>query len=1063
MLLADLHIHSCYSRATSRDCVPEMLDLWARRKGLSLLGTGDFTHPAWRQELSEKLEPTGNGFYTLRREFRFPDAPDVEASGPYFTVTGEISSIYKKNGRVRKVHSLLILPSLEDAEALSHRLEAIGNLHSDGRPILGLDTRDLLEIMLDTCPGAIFVPAHIWTPHFSLFGAFSGFDAIEECFEDLTPHITALETGLSSDPPMIRRLSALDRFHLISNSDAHSPAKLGREANLLEIEPSYPALAKALATGEGLSGTVEFFPEEGKYHFDGHRNCGICLSPAEAEEQNGICPVCGRKLTTGVLHRVEQLADRPETFTFPGAKPFESLVPLPEIIAVSTGYSVACARTENQYLSMLRNLGPEFRILRELPLENISREAGPCITEGIRRLREGRVQCSPGFDGEYGKITLLTGEEIRAFSGQMSFFQGKEASVGKPAKKAAARKPSARAKTDAPAPAAPESGPLSGLNPEQLAAVTAKGSATAVIAGPGTGKTKTLTARIVWLVETCGVPPSSITAVTFTNKAAAEMRQRLEASFGSKRTVSAMTIGTFHSICLKLLGEVSLLDESEALTIAEDVLRELGQKTSPRQLLQEVSRIKNTVPYPPDSPSEAVLRYCARLKQDNLLDFDDLLSEVLRRLADSSPDSRFSHLLVDEFQDINDVQYRLISAWSRGGQSLFVIGDPDQAIYGFRGSDARCFERLAADIPGLETIRLVRNYRSTPEILESALPVIARNPGPERRLEAQHPAGTPVRLVRAPDDFSEAVFLAKEINRMVGGVDMLDAHSALSSAERPPRGFSDIAILYRTHRQAEVLEKCLTIEGIPYLVTGRDPSLSDRAVRGTLGFFRNLLRPSDAVSLRACLQILFRCPEQTARAFAALLPSQRALPLPDSLSAETALLRWQELAAAYAPRLSREKPRKLLEIWMEEMSLSGSIPMEKLLNTAILHPDMPSLLRTLNLGEEGDISRSGGKHYTSDAVTLMTLHGAKGLEFPVVFLCGCARSVLPLDMPGRISEREEERRLFYVGLTRAKEELILTAPGEPSPFLADIPSGSLLQSSVRPLRPLPEAKQLTLF
>ena len=1062
MLLADLHIHSRYSRATSRDCVPEMLDLWARRKGLSLLGTGDFTHPAWRQELSEKLEPAGNGLYTLRREYRLPDAPGGE-TGPYFAVTGEISSIYKKNGRVRKVHSLLILPSLEDAEALSHRLEAIGNLHSDGRPILGLDSRDLLEIMLDTCPEAVFVPAHIWTPHFSLFGAFSGFDAIEECFEDLTPHITALETGLSSDSPMIRRLSALDRFHLISNSDAHSPAKLGREASILEIEASYPALARALSTGEGLSGTVEFFPEEGKYHFDGHRNCGLCLSPAEAEGYNGVCPACGKKLTTGVLHRVEQLADRPETFSFPNAKPFESLVPLPEVIAASTGYSAACARTENRYLAMLRELGPEFRILRELPLEEICQTAGPCVTEGIRRLREGKVQRSPGFDGEYGKITLLTGEEIRAFSGQMSLLPGRSTPAEKPAKKAVARKPAAHEKSAVPTPAAAESGPLSGLNPEQLAAVTAKSPAAAVIAGPGTGKTKTLTARIVWLVETCGVPPSSITAVTFTNKAAAEMRQRLENAFNSKRTVSAMTIGTFHSICLKLLGEVSLLDEGAALTIAEDILKETGQKTSPRQLLQEVSRMKNAVSCPPDSPSEAAIRYCARLERDGLLDFDDLLLETLRRLAASSPDPRFSHLLVDEFQDINDVQYRLISAWNRDGKSLFVIGDPAQSIYGFRGSDARCFERLAKDLPQLETIRLIRNYRSAPEILEAALPVIARNPGPARRLEAQCPAGPPVRLVRAPDDFSEAVFVAKEINRMVGGVDMLDAHTAFSSTERPPRGFSDIAILYRTHRQAEVLEKCLAIEGIPYLVTGRDPFLSDPAVRGTLGFFRSLLHPSDAVSLRACLQILFHCPEKTARAFAALPQTLRTVPLPDSFSEEPALSRWQELAAAYAPRLSHEKPRKLLESWAEEMGLSGDLPVEKLLNTATLHPDISSLLRTLNLGEEGDVSRSSGKHYTTDAVTLMTLHGAKGLEFPVVFLCGCARSILPFDMPGRFSAREEERRLFYVGLTRAREELILTVPGDPSPFLADLPSGSLLQSSIRPLKPLPEAKQLTLF
>ena len=269
MYLADLHIHSHYSRATSKDCTPEHLDLWARRKGIGLVGSGDFTHPAWRRELEEKLEPAGNGFYTLKKEFRLEGSSAGEP--PRFVITGEISSIYKKDGRVRKVHSLILLPGLEAAELVSRKLEAIGNIHSDGRPILGLDCHDLLEILLELCPEAVYVPAHIWTPHFSLFGAFSGFDSVEECFGDLSGHIHAMETGLSSDPPMIWRVSALDRYQLLSNSDAHSPAKLGREANLLDADLSYEALRRAVQTGEGLAGTIEFFPEEGKYHYDGHR------------------------------------------------------------------------------------------------------------------------------------------------------------------------------------------------------------------------------------------------------------------------------------------------------------------------------------------------------------------------------------------------------------------------------------------------------------------------------------------------------------------------------------------------------------------------------------------------------------------------------------------------------------------------------------------------------------------------------------------------------------------------------------------------------------------------
>ena len=280
MYLADLHIHSRFSRATSRDGDAPHLDFWARRKGIGLVGTGDFTHPAWREELKRHLEPAGPGFYRLKEELRLLGTAPGPA--PRFVVTGEISSIYKRGGKTRKVHNVILLPSLEAADELSARLEAIGNIHSDGRPILGLDSRDLLELTLEACPEAELIPAHIWTPHFSMFGAFSGFDTIEECFADLTPHIHAVETGLSSDPPMNWRVSMLDGLTLMSHSDAHSPAKLGREADLLDTGLSYPELVHAIRTGEGFLGTVEFFPEEGKYHLDGHRNCGVCLTPAEA-------------------------------------------------------------------------------------------------------------------------------------------------------------------------------------------------------------------------------------------------------------------------------------------------------------------------------------------------------------------------------------------------------------------------------------------------------------------------------------------------------------------------------------------------------------------------------------------------------------------------------------------------------------------------------------------------------------------------------------------------------------------------------------------------------------
>ena len=406
-MIGDLHIHSRFSMATSREGTPENLDFWARKKGVSLIGTGDFTHPVWRKELRERLVPEENGLYRLREEYVKEESRKFQGEGTRFVVSGEISSIYKKNGKTRKVHNVILLPSLEAADTMAQRLEKIGNIHSDGRPILGLDSHDLLEMMLDVCPDGILIPAHIWTPHFSVLGAKSGFDSVEECFEELTPYVHALETGLSSDPAMNWRISKLDRYQLVSNSDAHSPSKLGREANLLDIDCSYEGLYQAIQTGKGLEGTVEFFPEEGKYHFDGHRKCGVSLSPVEAERLGGICPVCGKKLTMGVDHRVEQLADREEGFVKKDGKKYESLVPLPEVVAACMGYSTASKKVHGCFEQMMQTLGTEFDILRNVPAEDIKSCAGERIAEGIENVRTGNVKRIPGYDGEYGKIQLF--------------------------------------------------------------------------------------------------------------------------------------------------------------------------------------------------------------------------------------------------------------------------------------------------------------------------------------------------------------------------------------------------------------------------------------------------------------------------------------------------------------------------------------------------------------------------------------------------------------------------------------------------------------------------------
>ena len=1071
MFTADFHIHSKYSRATSRECIPEMLDLWARRKGLDLIGTGDFTHAAWREELEEKLEPAEEGLYTLKANLSMPDQTAGAGRRVRFIVTGEISSIYKADGRVRKVHNLILLPSIADAKAISKRLEDLGaNLHSDGRPILGLSSRDLLEITLDACPRAVFIPAHIWTPHFSIFGANSGFDRIEDCFGDLTPHIHALETGLSSDPPMNWRLSLLDRFTLVSNSDAHSPANLAREANLFDCELSYSSIRHALdKRNPGFAGTIEFFPEEGKYHFDGHRACGQCLSPAETRALGGICPVCGHKITVGVLARVETLADRPEGYVPQAAPQFENLVPLPEVIAASAGLTTASKKVAQLYLELLGALGPELHILRSVPLEAIERQAGPCLAEAVRRVRDGKVDCTPGFDGEYGKIKILEKSEIDGLMGQL-LFSGLE--VAKPAaaphREAAAKKPVPKQNAVEPQ-VETESGGY-GLNREQWQAASASSRVVSVLAGPGTGKTRTLICRIAYLVEQCGVPPEQITAVTFTNKAAEEMRLRLEKHFGNKKLVHSMKIGTFHSICLNLLsqwGDVpTLIDEFQAQSLVQDALSYLQCQGSPRDYLQNISRAKNGGFMLASSFTPVYERYCALLAENNLMDFDDILLRVLQRFEESAADvpvaSRFSHLLVDEFQDINDLQYRLVLKWGEASRGIFVIGDPDQSIYGFRGSDARCFDKLGKDFPEALPIRLSCNYRSTPEILGCALPILSRSP--VESLRTYRESGTKVRVVSADASIGEALFVVREIRRLVGGTDMLNAHTpGKQKAASCAKSFSELAILYRTHRQADILEQCLQKEGIPYTVAGRDDFLQDRQVRGVLAFFRFLLEPGRAYLLGESLQAAGVHPIHRSiiqsRYISGGLESTVEFLREDPVSGHdlACSLQFIDLLEKFRPLVHKEKPAALLQSWIQEASLPGYAPMDSLLAAALLHASMRAFIQNVLLGGETDIVRCGGKKYTHESVTLMTLHASKGLEFPVVFLCGASEGIIPLNVHG--SDENEERRLLYVGMTRAQDELIVITSRSPSPFLAAVPAALAVHEAAS-VRRVPAGKQL---
>jgi uncharacterized protein (TIGR00375 family) len=399
-IIADLHIHSRYSRATSREMNLPMIDHWAGLKGIDVVGTGDFTHPAHFAAIEEELIPTGNGLFVLKGKKTGPRTV-------HFMLTAEVSNIYTQDGKTRKIHSLIFAPTLEAASRMTSTFASLGNINSDGRPIFGFSAKDLIKIVLDSDPGSMLVPAHAWTPWFSIFGSRSGFDSIEECFGEFSANIHAIETGLSSNPQMNWRLSSLYNITLISNSDAHSPAKLGREANVFDCTPGYYEITEILKTRDRFLYTIEFYPEEGKYHADGHRNCGVLLTPAETRSAGGKCPVCGKDLTVGVLSRVEELADRPEGFIPDGAVPARHLVPLEEILAESFGCGVNTQKVKREYRRLVHEAGGEFSILLDMDPGDIKTLAGARVATAVSKVRSGEIGITPGFDGEFGKINIF--------------------------------------------------------------------------------------------------------------------------------------------------------------------------------------------------------------------------------------------------------------------------------------------------------------------------------------------------------------------------------------------------------------------------------------------------------------------------------------------------------------------------------------------------------------------------------------------------------------------------------------------------------------------------------
>ena len=922
---ADLHIHSKYSRATSKSCNLEELALWARKKGLSLISTGDFTHPAWYNEIKEKLVPAGSGVFKLKDS-------DVK-----FLLSVEISTIYKKGDKTRKVHHIVFVPDFKSADNFRRKLAAIGNISSDGRPILGLDSRDLLEIVLESGEGSYIIPAHIWTPWFSVLGSRSGFDSIKDCYGDLADHIFAVETGLSSDPEMNRRVSFLDKYRMVSNSDAHSPSKLAREATVFDTDVDYFAVSKALQTGKGYVGTVEFFPEEGKYHEDGHRKCNVCLSPEETVKLKNICPVCGKPLTIGVMHRVNELADRkagnliiPQT----AGKVF-SLVPLEEILSEIMQTGVSSNAVSNAYENLIKKAGPELSILTEAPLEEITKYHSPLLGEAILRLRQGKVIRQAGYDGEYGTIKLFEPRELESTNMMFDI-----AIPAKPVKKE--EKPARQPKEDMPE-RDYQNHDVSGLDGYQLSAVKNPQKQVLIIAGPGSGKTTVLTKRIAYAVSENNIPPANCLAITFTRRAADEMRGRLKLLL--PEDYSDINVHTFHSLCFSILKE-----NAAAAGLRND--------------------------FKVASEEEMDLS-----KADNMLSFDELITFTLKLLA-GNPDiaksyqKRFKYISVDEYQDIDENQYKLIRLLAPAEGNLFVIGDPNQAIYGFRGGDSKFFNNFTQDYPHAGVINLKNNYRSTGTIVNASNQIVdsynitAKYDKPHEKIT----------IHTAPTENAEAEFVVSAIESLIGGHNFFSINTNRAAGEETNLSFSDFAVLYRSSAQLEPLVEAFKRSGMPYVKLSDDLLCNKKPVKKLL----NMLTDEEPVSAQL---------DRISKEFSGEID-------------ENILQYFAKLADTY----------KTKKEFIHEVSMLCEID-------------------TLDK--------------RADRISLLTLHSSKGLEFKCVFIVGLEEGIIPFYRAQKPSEAEEEKRLLYVGMTRAERRLFLTRAlkrkwfgtykkSAPSPFLEKI-------------------------
>lgn len=1254
-VIADLHIHSSYAQGAHRDLSLETIALWAKRKGIHVVGTGDWTHPRWWSELRAKLIPAEDGLFRLRTDLetkldqQLP--PNLHEAPLRFVLGGELATIYEQDNKVRKVHHLLFAPDFARAQHIQRQLEPYGDLSVDGRPTLSLSSRDLLALIVESSPRCHLIPAHIWHPWNGLLGSTHGFDTVEECYGDMTPHIFALETGLSSVPSMSRRCSQLDSFSLVSFSNARKPEQLGREATLIQTSLSYDNLFAALKQDtmeQPTLQTLECYPERGRYFLDGHQSCETRLTPTEYRTLQGRCPVCQKPLTQGVLHRIEELSDRTQHAAVQRTQArFMQLLSLPEILSEILEAPLHSSKLRQCYLDVLREFGSEFTLLRDVPIEDIHRSQVPLLSEAIQRVRAGYLQLTAGYDGEYGKVRIFKDGESKSTS--LSLFEwvgpsfessppeaerplpsGEERPVDeqqpstqlhlfpvasskedllepplsgskesvqteKPDSNNLATKPdlpsnrqnkpehrrssspgkasseketgtngtqpkaskteakhtdrsklaanmSSEANQRPPLGPPPRSKPtkqrvvppqqlLAGLNTEQRAAVLHKGSPLQLVAGPGTGKTRTLIHRLAYQIASRQVLPQHAVVLTFTHEAANHFQRELFAQLGS--SAHRVFVGTFYKFCLRLLQDFradllstsqkslgklppdlpsSLLGAFEKLALLEAIAEKNDFPRDRHTLRYSMDRItwaKQNLFTPEDlehddlEHSDSFLStyrsYQKYLARNHRYDLDDLLFETVRMLR-SNPDRcqllqlQFRAFVIDEYQELNEAQYRLLRFVVSDFAELSVAGDPDQHVYAYCGSQRKFFDRFVHDFspPHRQAVRLPlwRNYRSPETVLDAAHQIINKLHDPQRvQTLATHSGPLFIPISVYPDPESEAQSIALQIQDFAQhaktpqpqlvpsipepGQRPLETEQSMEVPLAPIRGeehyyrirgYRDIAILYRSSQQLPSLERALREANIPYQLTRSGSITSHGDMQLLLGLLRCLSFPHQpALSLPLVLQYwpgvtnttrmdLFPFPVQSSLTPAeALSQAMENTPVPpDQHAPLQQLTRFLKRIQSLAKK--QRNSRDLLECLVDELgkllppeALPSGPRLQALLALSLQSMTPQKLLQYLLIEHAPNIPPP-----LSDSVSLLPIRASKGREFPVVILPGCEEGLLPwkealLD-PAAMAE---ERRLFFLGMTRCSQVLWLTQTTRrvlldqphalaPSRFLKDI-------------------------